>query len=133
MIIARIESLILNNGMVDALTRAEAYIGAGANGIMIHSKEKDGKEIIEFCEKYKSFENRVPLIVVPSTFSHIREDEFKDLGVNIVIYGNHLIRGAYPAMIKTAESILKYERCKEASEQYCMSIKEIISLIPEKY
>ena len=133
MIIARIESLILKNGMVDALTRAEAYIGAGADGIMIHSKEKDGKEIIEFCEKYKSFENRVPLVVVPSTFSHITEDEFKDLGVNIVIYGNHLIRGAYPAMVKTAESILEHGRCKEASEQLCMPIKEIITLIPEEY
>ena len=133
MIIARIESLILNNGMVDALTRAEAYIGAGANGIMIHSKEKDGKEIIEFCEKYKSFENRVPLVVVPSTFSHITEDELKDLGVNIVIYGNHLIRGAYPAMVKIAESILENGRCKEASDQYCMPIKDIITLIPKKY
>ena len=133
MIIARIESLILKNGMVDALTRAEAYIGAGADGIMIHSKEKDGKEIIEFCEKYKSFENRVPLVVVPSTFSHITEDEFKDLGVNIIIYGNHLIRGAYPAMVKTAESILEYGRCEEASVQFCMPIKEIITLIPEEY
>jgi len=133
MIIARIESLILKKGMVDALNRAEAYINAGADGIMIHSKEKDGNEIIEFCEKYKSFKNRVPLVVVPSTFSHITEDEFKDLGVNIVIYGNHLIRGAYPAMVKTAESILEYSRCKEAAEQYCMPIKEIITLIPEKY
>jgi len=133
MIIARIESLILKNGMTDALTRAEAYIGAGADGIMIHSKEKNGKEIIEFCEKYQSFENRVPLVVVPSTFSHITEDEFKDLGVNIVIYGNHLIRGAYPAMIKTAESILQHKRCEEASDQYCMPIKEILTLIPEDY
>ena len=133
MIIARIESLILKRGMVDALNRVEAYINAGADGIMIHSKEKDGNEIIEFCEKYKSFKNRVPLVVVPSTFSHITEDEFKDLGVNIVIYGNHLIRGAYPAMVKTAESILEYGRCKEASEQYCMSIKEIITLIPAEY
>ena len=133
MIIARIESLILKRGMVDALNRVEAYINAGADGIMIHSKEKDGNEIIEFCEKYKSFKNRVPLVVVPSTFSHITEDEFMDLGVNIVIYGNHLIRGAYPAMVKTAESILEYGRCKEAAEQYCMSIKEIITLIPAEY
>ena len=119
--------------MVDALNRAEAYINAGAHGIMIHSQENDGNEIIEFCEKYKSFENRVPLVVVPSTFSHITEDEFKDLGVNFVIYGNHLIRGAYPAMVKTAESILEYGCCKEASEQYCMPIKEIITLIPGEY
>jgi len=133
MIIARIESLILRNGMEDALTRAKAYIDAGADGIMIHSKEKDGKEIIEFCEKYRSFESKVPLVVVPSTFSHITEDGFKELGVNIVIYGNHLLRGAYPAMVKTAESILENRRCKEASEQYCMPLKEILALIPEDY
>jgi phosphoenolpyruvate mutase len=133
MIIARIESLILNNGMDDAITRAQAYIDAGANGIMIHSKEKDGKEIIEFCKRFKEFEKRVPLVVVPSTFEHITEKEFKDLGVNIVIYGNHLLRSAYPSMVKTAESILKHDRCMEASKQYCMPIKEILTLIPEKY
>ena len=133
MIIARIESLILKNGLSDALRRAKAYIGAGADGIMIHSKEKDGNEIIQFCEQYNSFENRVPLVVVPSTFSHIKESEFKDLGVNMVIYGNHLIRSAYPAMVKTEKSILEYGRCQEASENYCMPIKEILTLIPEDY
>ena len=133
MIIARIESLILKNGMDDALNRAKSYISAGADGIMIHSKEKDGKEIIEFCKYFNQFEKRVPLVVVPSTFSHITEDEFKELGVNIVIYANHLLRSAYPAMINTAESILKYKRSKEASEQFCMPIKKIITLIPEKY
>ena len=91
------------------------------------------KEIIEFCEKYKSFGNKVPLVVVPSTFSHITESKFRELGVNIVIYGNHLIRGAYPTMVKTAESILEHGRCQEASEQYCMPIKEILTLIPEDY
>jgi phosphoenolpyruvate phosphomutase len=133
MIIARIESLILNNGIVDALTRAEAYIGAGADGIMIHSKEKDGSEIADFCNKYKFFKSKVPLVVVPSIFSHITENKFADLGVNIVIYGNHLIRSAYPAMEKTAESILENGRCEEASKQYCMPIKDILSLIPEEY
>ena len=133
MIIARIESLILNNGIVDALTRAEAYIGAGAAGIMIHSKEKDGSEIVDFCNKYKSFTSKVPLVVVPSIFTHITEKQFADLGVNIVIYGNHLIRSAYPAMEKTAESILEKGRCEEASKQYCMPIKDILALIPEEY
>ena len=133
MIIARIESLILKKGMDNALTRAQAYIDAGADGIMIHSKQKDGKEIIEFCNKFKTIEKRVPLVVVPSTFTHIKEKEFKELGVNIVIYGNHLIRSAYPSMVKTAESILNHGRCKEVSEQYCMPIKEILTLVPEKY
>ena len=100
---------------------------------MIHSKEKEGNEIIEFCKEYKIFEKRVPLIVVPSTYSHMTEEEFKDLGVNMVIYANHLLRSAYPSMVKTAESILENKRCKEASEQFCMPIKEIITLIPEKY
>ena len=133
MIIARIESLILKNGLMDALTRANAYINAGADGIMIHSKEKDGAEITEFCEKYGALENKVPLVVVPSTFSHITEDQFKQMGVNIVIYGNHQLRSAYPSMVKAAESILEHNRCKEASEQYCMPIKDILTLIPEEY
>ena len=133
MIIARVESLILNKGLDDALVRTEAYIKSGADGIMIHSKEKNGKEIIEFCNKYSKLRNKVPLIVVPSTFSHLTENDLSKLGVNIVIYGNHLIRSAYPAMVNVAESILDNERCKEASEKYCMPIKEILTLIPEDY
>ena len=133
MIIARIESLILNQGMVDALTRAEAYIAAGADGIMIHSKEKDGKEIIEFCEEYKKLESRVPLVVVPSTFSHMTENDFLNLGVSVIIYANHLLRSAYPAMLDTAESILQNGRAKEASDELCMPIKDIITLITDEY
>jgi len=133
MIIARIESLILEKGMDDAITRAHSYIKAGADGIMIHSKEKSGDEIIKFCNEYKLFKRKVPLVVVPSTFSHITETEFKELGVNIVIYGNHLIRSAYPAMVEVAKSILKEESCSKASDEHCMPIKEILTLIPEKY
>ncbi len=129
MIIARIESLILKNGMDDAIKRAEAFIEAGADGIMIHSKEKDGKEIFEFCNKYKKFETRIPLIVVPTAYNHIYEKELSELGVNIVIYANHLLRSAYPAMVKTAETILKNERSKEV-DPFCMPIKEIITLLP---
>ena len=131
MIIARVESLILQKGMNDALKRADAYIGAGADGIMIHSKEKDGKEIIEFCEKFEKFETKVPLIVVPSTYAHMNESELEKLGVNVIIYANHLLRSAYPAMVDTAKSILQNSRSKEASDKYCMSIKDVISLIPE--
>ena len=119
--------------MEDALERVEAYISAGAKGIMIHSKNKDGKEIIDFCKRFNSLKEIVPLVVVPSTFSHMTEKELKKLGVNIVIYGNHLLRSAYPSMVKTAESILKNGRSLEASEKYCMPIKEIITLIPEEY
>ena len=130
MIISRVESLILQKGMDDALLRTKAYIKAGADGIMIHSKNKDGKEIIEFCNHFKKIANRVPLIVVPSTYAHMTENELQDLGVNVVIYANHLLRSAYPAMVNTAKSLLENSRGMEASNDYCMSIKEIITLIP---
>ncbi len=131
MIIARVESLILKKGMDDAIKRAENYISAGADGIMIHSKEKDGKEIIGFCNEFQKFKTKVPLVVVPSTYSHITESELQDLGVNVIIYANHLLRSAYPSMVETATSILENSRAKEASDKYCMSIKDIITLIPE--
>lgn len=130
MIIARIESLILKAGMDDAIKRAKAYIEAGADAIMIHSKEKSPQEIFEFCSKYNEFEKRVPLVVVPSSYCQVTETELMEKGVNIVIYANHLIRSAYPAMVNTAKSILENERALEASEKYCMPIKEILTLIP---
>lgn len=129
MIVARVESLILKKGVADAVTRAKAYIAAGADGIMIHSKEKDPGEIMEFCQEYSLFEKKVPLIVVPSAFSHIPEKTLQEMGVNVVIYANHLLRSAYPAMMNTAKSILLHERAHEA-EPNCMPIKEIINLIP---
>ncbi len=131
MIIARIESLILKAGMDDALERAQAYIGAGADGIMIHSKEPTACEILTFCEEYASFNNRVPLVVVPSTYSNTTEDELAAAGVSVVIYANQLLRSAYPAMVQIARSILRHGRAAE-SEQLCMPIKEIINLIPER-
>ena len=131
MIIARIESLILKAGMDDALTRAKAYIAAGANGIMIHSKEKTADEVMTFCKEYATFNDRVPLVVVPSTYSHTTEQELVDAGVSVVIYANQLLRSAYPAMVNVAESILRHGRAAEA-EDLCMPIKQIISLIPER-
>lgn len=128
MIIARIESLILKKGMKDALQRAKVYISAGADGIMIHSKEKEAQEIIDFCKEYQKLSDKVPLVVVPSTYSHITEKELSDLGVNIVIYANHLLRSSYPAMKKTAETILHNQRALEC-EELCLPIKDIINLI----
>ena len=133
MIIARVESFILKKGIEDALKRAKAYIKAGADGIMIHSKEKSASEILEFCKKFHKLKNKVPLIVVPSTYNQIKEDDLIKYGVNVVIYANHLLRSAYPAMVNTAKSILANGRAMEASKDYCMSIKEIIRLIPEDY
>ena len=128
MIVARCESLITGAGMEDALERTAAYIEAGADAIMIHSKAKTPDEIFEFCEHYHSFDERVPLVVVPSTYSQVTEQELQDHGVNVVIYANQLLRSAYPAMKRTAETILENERAWEVSE-YCMPVKEILSLI----
>ena len=129
MIIARIESLILGKGMTDALKRTKAYIEAGADGIMIHSKSKSPNEILTFCKEYQKFKEKIPLITVPSAYNSIKENELKKSGVNIVIYANHLLRSAYPAMVLTAKSILENQRSLEANK-YCMPIKDIINLIP---
>ncbi len=128
MIIARIESLILGKGIYDALIRAKAYIDAGADAIMIHSKKKDGLEILEFCKQYSQIDDKVPLVAVPSAYSQIKEQELMNAGVNIIIYANHLLRSAYPAMKKTAEKILFHERAYECEED-CMPIKDILNLI----
>ncbi len=131
MIIARIESLILEVGMKDALERAEAYIEAGVDGIMIHSCRKDPGEILEFCAEFRARYPDVPLVAVPSSYNSITEEELAEAGVNIVIYSNHMMRSAFPAMKKTAESILTHHRSLEAGEKL-LSIKEVISLIPEE-
>jgi phosphoenolpyruvate mutase len=129
MIIARVESLIAGKGVEDALMRTKAYIEAGADGIMIHSKEKKPDEILKFCEEYKKFEARVPLVAVPSTYNIITEKELTEAGVSIVIYANQLLRSAYPAMIDTAISILENKRSFEADNKM-MPISEILNLIP---
>jgi len=129
MIIARIESLILEAGMDDALKRAFAYIEAGADGIMIHSRLKDPAEIIEFVTKFREKDKNTPIVVVPTSFNSVTTDEFKEIGINVVIYANHMLRAAYPGMMKVAKSILKHKRSLEA-EPDCMPIKEILELIP---
>ncbi len=129
MIIARIESLILEAGMKDALIRAEAYIKSGADGIMIHSRHKDPAEIVEFMEKFRAVDNSTPVVVVPTSFNSVTVEEFIKMGVNVVISANHMLRAAYPAMSKVAKSLLKNGRSLEA-ESDCMSIKEILEIIP---
>ncbi len=132
MLIARIESLILEKGMEDALARARAYAAAGADGVMIHSRRKDPDEVFEFIRRFRTENRHTLLVVVPTSYNSVYEEEFKERGVNVVIYANHLIRSSYPAMCQTAESILRCHRAKEADEQYCMSIKNILTLIPEE-
>ena len=129
MVIARVESLILEAGMDDAVKRAKAYIGAGADGIMIHSRKKDPAEIFEFCQQYAEFGKQKPLVVVPSSFNSVTEDELARAGVNIVIYANQLLRSAFPAMQETARSILKHNRSLECDDKM-LSIKDILELIP---
>ena len=129
MIIARIESLILDKGVPDALERARAYLQAGADGIMIHSRKKSPEEIFDFCEQYNKIPNRKSLVAVPSSYSQVTELELQQRGVDVVIYANHLLRSAYPAMLRTAQKILENSRSKEA-EGDLMSISEILELIP---
>ncbi len=129
MIIARIESFILNNGLDDAVKRAKAYIDAGADGLMIHSKSDQPDEISSFCKEYKKFNKRVPLITVPSTYNHTTEGELYNLGVDVVIYANHLLRSSYPPMVDTAKSILENKRSYESNDK-CLPIKQVLELIP---
>ena len=128
MIIARIESLILERGMNDALQRAYAFVKAGEDAIMIHSRKKDPAEIIDFCDRFRTENKDTPIVVVPSSFNTITEEKLAAHGVNIVIYANQLTRSAVPAMQKTAEDILRYHRAKEVDDRL-MSIKDIITLI----
>ena len=130
MIIARIESLILEKGMEDALKRASAYVGAGADGIMIHSRKRQADEIYEFCDRFREKEREVPIVVVPTTYNSVTEAELAEHGINIVIYANQLTRSAFPAMKETAETILRNHRTLEADSRL-MSFKEIITLIDE--
>ncbi len=129
MIIARIESLILEKGMNDAITRAKAYIEAGADGIMIHSRQKTPDEIIKFCKLFREFNETSPIVVVPTSFNQISVEELAKVGVNIVIYANHMLRAAYPGMKNVATSILANDRSFEA-EKELLSINEILNLIP---
>ena len=130
MIIARIESLILEKGIADALQRAYAYVAAGADGIMIHSRQKTPDEIFAFCDAFRQKDNNTPIVVVPTSYHSVLEEQLAAHGINIVIYANQLTRSAFPAMQETAASILKHHRAKEADAQL-MSIKDIITLIDE--
>lgn len=130
MIIARIESLILERGMEDALARAFAFVEAGADGIMIHSRKKSPDEIVEFCKKFREKDTKTPIVVVPTSFNSITEEELAAAGVNIVIYANQLTRSAYPAMQSTAVEILKNHRALEVDSKL-MPFKDIIKLIDE--
>lgn len=129
MIVSRCESLIAGKGVDDALKRCFAYVDAGADGVMIHSKEKSGEDIKEFCLRFREKHPLVPIVVVPTTYNQFTEEELHEWGINVVIYANHMLRAAYPAMVDVATSILEHRRSLEASEK-CMPIKQILELIP---
>ena len=130
MIISRCESLIAGKSVDDALERCYAYVEAGTDGIMIHSKNKDGQDIKEFCTRFREKDDYTPIVVVPTTYNQFTEEELATWGINVVIYANHMLRAAYPAMVKCAETILRTSRSLEASDEYCMPIKQILTLIP---
>jgi phosphoenolpyruvate phosphomutase len=129
MIISRLESLIAGGTIDEALNRARAYIKAGTDGIMIHSKEKSGADIKEFCERFKKEFAQIPVVLVPTTYNQFTEEELHRWGAKIVIYANHMLRASYPAMVNTAKTILQNKRSLEA-DKLCMPIKEILELIP---
>ena len=130
MIISRCESLIAGKPVDDALERCHAYVAAGADGVMIHSKNKSGEDIKEFCQRFREKDSHTPIVAVPTTYNQFTEEELAAWGINIVIYANHMLRSAYPAMVKCAERILETSRSLEASDEYCMPIKQILNLIP---
>ena len=129
MIIARIESFILGQGLNDAISRAHSYIEAGADGIMIHSKSKNPSEVIAFSKVFRKSYKKIPLVSVPSSYNQISEKTLYENGFNIVIYANHMLRASYPAMQHVAKTILEKNRSKEADKKL-LSIKEILNLIP---
>jgi phosphoenolpyruvate phosphomutase / 2-hydroxyethylphosphonate cytidylyltransferase len=129
MVFARIESFILGERKDDALRRAAAYIEAGADGIMIHSRRLTASQVIGFCREYQKLKNRVPLVAVPTTYDRVRESSWATYGVNIIVYANHLLRSAYPAMVQTAETILNNGRSLE-TRKYMITMDNLLSLIP---
>ena len=129
MIIARIESLILEKGMDDAIKRAKKYVEAGADAIMIHSRKKEPEEIFTFSKIFRTYFENIPLVCVPTSYNCVKEDELQKSGFNIVIYANHLMRSSYPAMKSVAYNILKYGRSAEVDDEL-ISIKEVLELIP---
>ena len=126
-----VRGMIIRKDVDDAIYRAKTYIDSGADGIMIHSKTNDFTQILSFCDKFKDVKKKVPLVVVPSTYNKVKEEELIKAGVDIVIYANHLLRSSYPAMVNTAKSILQNKRCYEASVG-CLPIKKVLELIPNE-
>ena len=129
MIVARVESLSLFKGIDDAIKRSKAYIEAGADAIMIHSRAKDAGEVFEYCRRYRKIDRRVPLVAVPTNYNSVTEDDLVKAGIKIIIYANQLLRAAYPAMIKVASSILENGRALE-SEKECSPISDFLNFIP---
>lgn len=129
MIIARIEEIIAGHSVSEALDKAFSAVNAGADGVMIHSKNKTGEDIKEFCQKFREREREIPIVLVPTTYNQFTEDELSNWGANVIIYANHMLRAAYPAMVKCASTILEHKRSLETND-LCMPIKEILELIP---
>ncbi len=130
MVIARIESLILDKGMDDAVRRAEAYVDAGADALMIHSRRKEPDEVFEFCDRVAKLDLQVPIVAVPTSYHQVTEQQLAEHGVNVVIYANHMLRAAYPQMVKVAQTILEHGRALEA-DPYLAPIQDALAIIPD--
>ena len=127
MIIARLESLIAKHSMQHALLRAEAFIDAGADGIMIHSKSKVGTdEIIDFAKRFRKM-SELPLVCVPTTYNDIFDKELEKIGFNIVIHANHLLRASLKAMKGAASQIEKEGRSININKRIA-SVKDIFQI-----
>jgi len=129
MIISRLESLIAGKSVDDAMMRAKTYVKSGADAVMIHSKEKSGDDVFAFMDRFRAYSADIPLVVVPTTYNQFTEDQLHAKGANIIIHANHLLRSAYPAMMRAAESILANGRSREASAEYCMPLQEVLTFI----
>jgi phosphoenolpyruvate phosphomutase / 2-hydroxyethylphosphonate cytidylyltransferase len=128
-VIGRIESLILDAGLDDALVRAREYVAAGADGIVIHSRSRDPGEVFAFCDRFRKADAGTMLVAIPTSYTGVYEHELEARGVNVVIYANHLLRASYPAMMAAARTILANGRCLEV-DKLCMSVDDILRLIP---
>lgn len=135
MIIARLEGLIAGHSMEETLGRAEAFLKAGADGIMIHSRKNEPTEILEFASLYKKLPKSLIkgkiLVCVPTTYNKITAKELAKSGFNLIIYANHLLRSSYRAMEKICKTILLNDRSFEA-ESLCVSLKNLFRAVDLK-
>lgn len=123
-VIARVEALIAGYGIEEALQRAEAYRQAGADAILIHSKRSDITEIELFMKAWKK---RAPVVIVPTKYYTTPTNQFRKLGVHLVIWANHNLRASIVAMQNISRQILREESLVQAESQIA-KLEEVFRL-----